>query len=188
MPEGKSLILSCKDLKPSIQVMLVTELLSKGVLKGVGFGLTSGVITTLGVIIGLHSGTQSRLAVIVGITVVAVADAMSDALGIHVSEEAEHEHTTRELWESALFTFLSKLIIALSFIVPVAFLELYTAILASTIWGLALITAFSFAMARAQKESVHKVVAEHVIIALAVILFAHFLGDLLHETFIATKS
>jgi VIT1/CCC1 family predicted Fe2+/Mn2+ transporter len=73
----------------------------------------------------------------------------------------------------------------LSFIVPLAFLELYTAILVSTVWGLALITTFSFAMARAQKENVQKVIAEHVIIALAVILFAHYLGDLLHETFIA---
>jgi VIT1/CCC1 family predicted Fe2+/Mn2+ transporter len=163
----------------------VHGLLSKGVLKGVGFGLTSGVITTLGVIIGLHSGTQSRLAVLVGIAVVAIADAMSDAFGMHVSEEAEHEHTTKELWESALFTFLSKLIIASSFIVPVAFLDLNTAIIASTVWGLTLITAFSFAMARAQKESIIKVVGEHVIIALAVILFAHYLGDLLHETFIA---
>ena len=60
--------------------------------KGVGFGLTSGVITTLGMIIGLHSGTRSKLAVEVGIIVLAIADASSDAMGIHVSEEAEMEH------------------------------------------------------------------------------------------------
>jgi len=68
--------------------------------KGVGFGLTSGVITTLGMIIGLHSGTHSKLAVEVGIIVLAIADALSDAIGIHVSEEAEMEHTTKEVWET----------------------------------------------------------------------------------------
>ena len=34
---------------------------------GISFGLTSGVITTLGLIVGLRSGTGSRLALIRGI-------------------------------------------------------------------------------------------------------------------------
>lgn len=34
---------------------------------------------------GLHSGTHSRAIVIGGILTIAIADAMSDALGIHVS-------------------------------------------------------------------------------------------------------
>lgn len=157
-------------------------MLSKGLWKGVGFGLTSGVITTLGVIIGLHSGTQSRLAVLVGIAVIAVADAFSDAMGIHISEEAENEHSPKELWESAFFTFMSKLFIALSFSIPVTFLELSTAILVSTGWGLLLITAFSLYMARSQKQNPYKVIAEHVLITLLVILVAHYLGDIIHET------
>ena len=34
---------------------------------GVSFGLTSAVITTLGLMIGLHSGTHSRIVVLSGI-------------------------------------------------------------------------------------------------------------------------
>ena len=49
---------------------------------GFSFGLTSGVITTLGLMVGLHSGTHSRSVVIGGILTIAVADAMSDALGM----------------------------------------------------------------------------------------------------------
>ena len=45
---------------------------------GLSFGLTSGVITTLGLIVGLASGTESKLAVIGGIITIAVADALSD--------------------------------------------------------------------------------------------------------------
>ena len=69
--------------------------------KGFGFGVTSGVITTLGLIIGLHSGTQSKLAILVGVVILSFADALSDAFGIHVSEEAENVHTARETWESS---------------------------------------------------------------------------------------
>ena len=47
---------------------------------GMSFGLTSGIITTLGLIVGLHSGTHSKLAVIGGILTIAMADAFSDAL------------------------------------------------------------------------------------------------------------
>lgn len=151
--------------------------------KGVGFGLTSGVITTLGVVIGLHSGTHSKLAVIVGIIVLAVADALSDAMGIHVSEEAEMEHSTKELWETAFFTFISKITFTLSFIIPVTLLELSTAILASVVWGLFLITVFSFYMAKMQKQDPAKVIAEHVLITIMVILLAHQLGDMIYGYF-----
>jgi len=53
---------------------------------GFSFGLTSGVITTLGLLVGLNSGTHSKLVVIGGILTIAIADAFSDALGIHISE------------------------------------------------------------------------------------------------------
>ncbi len=151
--------------------------------KGFGFGLTSGVITTLGMIIGLHSGTHSKLAVEAGIIVLAMADALSDAMGIHISEEAEMEHTTKELWETSFFTFISKLFFTLSFIIPIEFLEFSTAILASVFWGLFLITIFSFYMARSQKQNPYKVIIEHVFIAVLVVLLAHYLGDVIYEIF-----
>jgi len=151
--------------------------------KGVGFGLTSGVITTLGVVIGLHSGTRSEAAVEVGIIVLAIADALSDSMGIHVSEEAEMEHTTRELWEISFFTFISKLLVALTFIIPIEFLDLSNAILVSVFWGLFLITIFSFYMARSQKQNRFKVIFEHLFIAILVVLLAHYLGDLVYEIF-----
>ncbi|HID20408.1 MAG TPA: hypothetical protein EYP28_05685, partial [Methanophagales archaeon] len=55
---------------------------------GFSFGLTSAIITTLGLMVGLHSGTHSKLVVIGGVLTIAIADAFSDALGIHISEES----------------------------------------------------------------------------------------------------
>ena len=43
---------------------------------GISFGLTSGVITTLGLMVGLQSGTQSRLAGVGGVRTIAIADAL----------------------------------------------------------------------------------------------------------------
>lgn len=72
---------------------------------GISFGLTSGVITTLRLMVGLHSGTHSRAIVISGILTIAIADATSDALGIHVSEESKNSVPVSQVWEATLATF-----------------------------------------------------------------------------------
>lgn len=152
-------------------------------LKGVGFGLTSGVITTLGIIVGLHAGTHSRLAVLAGMIVLAVADALSDAIGIHISEEAEGEHATREIWEATLFTFSSKFVFSLTFVPLIVFLEISTAILASVVWGLFLIVIISFYTAKLQNKNVHRTIAEHLLVTILVIFLAHYLGDIIYGFF-----
>ena len=145
--------------------------------KGFSFGLTSGIITTLGLIVGLHSSTHSQLVVIGGILVIAIADALSDALGIHISEEAENKHTEKEIWESTVTTFLSKFLFAMTFVVPVLFLPLSTAIVVSVIWGLSMISVFSFHMAMQQGTRPHRVVLEHLTITIIVIITTQCMGN-----------
>jgi len=143
---------------------------------GICFGTTSGIITTLGLMVGLNSGTHSSVAVIGGVLTIAVADALSDALGIHISEESECEHTTREIWESTLSTFLSKFIFASSFIIPLLLFTLSKAVLVSLIWGLILLSLLSFFIARGENKNPWKVISEHLIIALIVILISNYVG------------
>lgn len=150
---------------------------------GVSFGLTSGIITTLGLMVGLHSGTHSKLVVIGGILTIAVADAFSDALGIHISEESENKHSSKEIWESTISTFLSKFLFALTFIVPLLLLQLSTAIIVSVILGLSLLSIFSFHIAKEQKARPWKIVVEHFIIALVVIVITHYVGDWIESMF-----
>lgn len=144
---------------------------------GLSFGLTSGVITTLGLMVGLHSGTHSRAVVIGGILTIAIADAMSDALGIHVSEESKNSGSVRHIWEATLATFVAKFVIAATFVIPVVVRPLDQAIVISVIWGLLLLTALSFFVARAQAISPVKVIAEHLVIALCVVAITHAVGD-----------
>jgi len=143
---------------------------------GVSFGLTSAVITTLGLMVGLHSETGSKMIVLGGVLTIAIADAFSDALGIHISEEAENVHTTREVWNATIATFMTKFFFALTFIVPVIFLSLFTAIVVSLIWGFSILVLFSYLMAKAQKKEPWKIIGEHIFIAIIVISITHFVG------------
>ena len=155
---------------------------------GFSFGFTSGIITTLGLMIGLnsitHSSTNAKLVVVGGILTIAIADSLSDAMGIHVSEESENRHTTKEIWEATLSTFFCKFIVASSFIIPILLCkELRTAVIISVVWGLFLLSFFSFRIAQEQNAKSWRVVLEHLIIAVAVIVIAHYVGCWIGATF-----
>ncbi|MFP4045857.1 MAG: hypothetical protein ACLFS3_02250 [Candidatus Aenigmatarchaeota archaeon] len=145
---------------------------------GVSFGLTSAVITTLGLMVGLASGTKSELAVLGGILTIAVADGLSDALGIHVSEEADGEKQ-KHVWISTFTTLGTKMVSALSFMVPVILLPLAQALWVSVAWGLFLIGIFSYHVGENEPTESWKVILEHVTIAIVVVIATHYTGVLI---------
>ena len=98
--------------------------MKESIKKGFGFGLTSGILATLGLMVGLYSGTHSKFVVIAGIVTIAIADAFSDSLGMHISQETVKKNTVKQVWEATYSTFFFKLIIALSFLIPVLLLSL----------------------------------------------------------------
>ncbi|MCX8191654.1 MAG: hypothetical protein N3F06_02465 [Nitrososphaerales archaeon] len=150
---------------------------------GFSFGSTSGIITTVGLIVGLHSGTHSTLPILGGVLTIAIADALSDALGIHISEESENKHSSKEVWESTISTFFFKFIFTLTFVVPILLFQLSIAIVVSVIWGLSLLSFFSYQIAKERKVKPWRVVIEHLIIALVVIVITHYIGDWVGSTF-----
>ncbi len=156
---------------------------SDGARTGLFFGATSGVITTLGLITGLNAGTHSMTAVLGGIFVIAVADAMSDALGIHLAEEANPNATTQHIWSATISTFLNKFIFAISFAVPLLLLPLDQAVIASLLWGMLVIIVLSYFLARVQKASPVLIVAEHLGIAILVVVLSHLIGEWVSRTF-----
>jgi VIT1/CCC1 family predicted Fe2+/Mn2+ transporter len=152
------------------------DTLKHSIKTGLCFGSTSAVITTLGLMVGLHSGTHSKLAVLGGVLTIAIADAFSDALGIHVSEESENKHSTKEIWEATIATFFFKFIFALTFAIPILLFELFIGIIINIIWGLLLLSFVSYKLAKSQKVKAWKVIAEHLIIAGIVIALTHAVG------------
>lgn len=156
---------------------------NNGARTGLFFGATSGVITTIGLITGLNAGTRSIVAVLGGIFVIAVADAMSDALGIHLAEEANPEATAHHIWSATISTFVNKFVFALSFAVPLLLLPLDQAVIASLLWGMLVIVVLSYFLARAQKASPIMIIGEHLGIAVLVVVLSHFIGVWVSKTF-----
>ena len=155
----------------------------KSLKTGFSFGLTSGVITTLGLLVGLAASTDSKLAVIGGILTIAIADALSDSLGMHVSQEYQQNKNTKYLWESAFSTFVTKLLTALTFIIPVLYLGLFQAVVVSVVWGLSLLGILSYSIAKEQKEKPIQVVAEHISVGVVVIVSTALLGKFISQYF-----
>ncbi len=150
---------------------------------GFSFGLTSGIITTVGLMVGLYSGTRSKFVVIGGILTIAIADAFSDALGIHISEESENSHTTKEIWQATMATFFSKFLFSVTFIIPVLLFSLPVAILVSLLWGVAVLCFMSYLMAKSQETSPLKVIGEHLLIATIVVVLTYYVGGWISSTF-----
>ena len=110
---------------------------------GFSFGITSGIVTTLGLIVGLSSGAHSELAVIGGILSIAIADGLSESMSMHVSRKSENRDRLY-IWESTFATLLAKFIATMSFAIPVLLTSLRTAVLIDIGWGLSLLVVLSF--------------------------------------------
>jgi VIT1/CCC1 family predicted Fe2+/Mn2+ transporter len=154
---------------------------SHQIITGVSFGLTSGVITAIGLIMGLYAATSSKTAVISGIIVMAVADGLADAAGLHTSEEAETEkgkvkHTSKETWRTAIFTFLSVSGFILTFAVPLLLFPIETAVYIDIAWGLMLLILLNFQIAKITNRNPAKLISEHIILALFVIVVSNWIG------------
>ena len=146
---------------------------------GISFGLVSGVLTTLGLLIGLAVSTQSKAAVIGGILTIAIADALSDSFGVHLSQESSGENTQKQVWEATFATFISKFLFALTFLIPISFFSIKLALVVSVVWGLILISVLSLVITDDGEDSKGKklsVLAEHLSLFLLVVVLSYLVG------------
>lgn len=150
---------------------------------GFNFGLSSGVITTLGLMVGLFAGTHSKEVVLGGIVTIAFADAFSDAFGIHVSQESLDHLSHNEVWLATITTFFTKLVFALSFVVPILLFSLPVAMVVSLAWALLLIVSANVVIARGERLSILRVVGEHLLFAFLVIVVTYYVGTFVDTLF-----
>jgi len=142
---------------------------------GLGFGVASGIITPLGIMIALYSGTRSTAVIIGGILTIAIADALSDSLGIHLSKESDQNYSIKEVWEATITTFVTKFLFATMFVVPFLLFSLKNAVFIGASWGIVLLCIFSYLVAKSRAESPWLAMGEHLSIALLVIVVTYYL-------------
>ena len=150
--------------------------MKQSILTGFSFGLTSGIITTLGLMVGLQAGTNSKMVVLGGVLTIAFADSLSDALGIHVSEESRLNSNYKNVWEATVSTFIYKLLFALTFIVPILMFDLVTAIYVSIVWAYIVLVLVSYFNAKHRNQKKWSMVIEHLFIMSLVIVASKYIG------------
>lgn len=142
------------------------------------FGATSGIITNLAIITGLRNGAHAKLTIIGSILIVAIADNISDSLGIHVYQESECLDP-KEVWLSTATNFFARVLVSATFILLIGLLPIKMAAIISLCWGLLLLSVMSYVIARARKLSPYVGVFEHILIASIVIVASNFIGKFL---------
>ncbi len=140
------------------------------------FGATSAIITCLAFIIGLSKSSHPQMGIIASLLVIAIADNISDSLGIHIYQESDLKKTNI-IRTSTFYNFFTRFFVILIFILFIVLFPLNYAIIFSIIWGIALLAMMSYYISKEQKINPYKAIFEHVTIAVVVILFSNFVSE-----------
>lgn len=146
------------------------------------FGGTSAIITNLALIIGLNMTVNAKLNIISGLLIIALADNISDTLGIHIYQESEGIKSVN-IWISTLTNFVSRLLVSLGFIFIIVILPLNIATIVSIIYGLLVMSVISYIIAINKKINPFMSVFEHILITTVVILLSKYIGGFIISNF-----
>ncbi|MDD5432549.1 MAG: hypothetical protein PHO70_06165 [Candidatus Omnitrophica bacterium] len=142
------------------------------------FGASAAIITNLGLIVGLRTGSHAKFSIIGSMLVIALADNVSDSVGIHIYQESECLEQ-KEVWLSTFTNFFSRLLVSLTFIALVYFLPIGIGVVSSLIWGLSLLSFMSYMIAKDRGINPYWAICEHLCIALLVIIVSNFVGGII---------
>jgi VIT1/CCC1 family predicted Fe2+/Mn2+ transporter len=136
------------------------------------FGTTSAVVTSLAFVVGLSGA--SKPTIILSLLVFALADNISDSLGIHIFQESDLKDPM-VVRVSTFSNFFTRLSLVLIFVLIVAFLPINYAVIASLIYGMSVLSVLSYLIARERRSSVYTSILWHVMIAILVIAVSYVL-------------
>jgi VIT1/CCC1 family predicted Fe2+/Mn2+ transporter len=146
------------------------------------FGVTSATVTGLAFIVGLSRNANPKLSIIGSLCVFAIADNISDSLGIHVFQESDLMEL-KAVRTSTFSNFLTRLLVTIVFILLVAFLPIEYAVISAIVWGISLLAVLSYFIAKEQKVNPYSAILQHVAIAVTVIIVSNFLGAWIMKIF-----
>jgi VIT1/CCC1 family predicted Fe2+/Mn2+ transporter len=142
------------------------------------FGSSAAIITDVSLIVGLGSARAGKGPLLAGLLTIAVADNVSDSLGIHLYKESEGYSERLSLLSTTL-NFLSRLLISCTFIAIVLVLPMAHAIIVGLVWGLLLIVFISYLISRGNKDNPVREMVVHVFTAVIVIVLSRYLGHVI---------
>ena len=145
------------------------------------FGSTSAIITSMGLVVGLGSLNTGKGSILGSLMVIAVADNISDSLGIHIYQESEGN--SKDNVSTTVSNFISRFVVSLSFVAIVLLLPTSLIKIATVIWGAGLLSVLTYFIAKAKGERVFPEVVYHLVVALIVVGVSQGLGFLIRVYF-----
>ena len=146
------------------------------------FGSTAAIITNICLIVGLETARSGKGPILGGLLTIALADNISDSLGIHMYKETEGAKSRLSVLATVL-NFTARLLISFSFVAIVLLCSAGQSIPAAISWGLVLIAIGSYWIARRNKENVILETVKHMLVAVVVIILSHWVGHLIAAHF-----
>lgn len=146
------------------------------------FGATSAIVTSLALIVGLSKNINPKLTIIGSLLVIAIADNVSDSLGIHIFQESDLKKP-KVVSVSTFSNFFTRFLVVLIFVLLVAFLPIDYAVIVSIVLGISLLSVLSYFIGKEQKTNPYLSILEHVAIAILIIVASYFLREWIMNIF-----
>lgn len=144
---------------------------------GVNFGLISGILVTIGIVVGLVSAGSSKEIIMSAVLVVAFADAFSDSLGIYLSNNNPGEKAG--VWQSLSIAFFAKLIVASTFLIPLFLAANKVAMVICVAWSALLLIFVGYYLNLGdEKKNFVATIVKYLIILVLVSLISYYIGNL----------
>jgi vacuolar iron transporter family protein len=148
---------------------------------GIGFGLTSGIITTVGLIVGLYTLNASSIMFIGGILTIAISDSISDSFGMNVAQRTTCHASFKDGLLAFVATLITKAFISVSFIMPFILFTTGYAVLFSLLWTAILTIILSIYLSKTNGQTIPRTLLINALIVIIAIAAVYFTQQWIHS-------
>lgn len=134
----------------------------------ISYGATAAIVTSTALISGLSAAAATKPVMVSALLIAAFADNLTDALSIHIFQESE-QLDQKDAFIGTITNYLARLLLCVSFVFLVGVFPLVHAGEVAIVWGMALLAALTYLVAREREVSPAPEVVKHMAVAAAVI-------------------
>ena len=119
--------------------------------KGLVFGVTNGIITMLALITGMYASKVNKVGVIAAILAILIADPLSDAYSMYISEK--NNNSNKKAFSVGKEAFLSQFVLQFIFLLIIIFTPtVFTGLMTCYAFGLVSILGYAYMQKSSFKE------------------------------------
>lgn len=142
----------------------------------ISYGGSAAIATSMALVSGLGAAGATKPVVASALLIAALADNLTDSLSIHIFQESE-QLDQKEAFAGTVSNFVTRLLVCLSFILLVWLLPVSVALGLIIAWGMFLLAALTFLVARERKVGAFLEVVKHLLVAASVVVVSKAIGS-----------